>query len=65
LPPGDPVVWSVELALPALTPTATTFVCEIGPSFPGLLIRMEITMLLGCDCVPSPVAPAFWPVAAC
>jgi hypothetical protein len=63
--PEDPAFWSVVLELPALTPTATTFVCETGPSLPGLLIRIEITMLLGCDCVPSPVAAAPCPVAAC
>jgi hypothetical protein len=45
------------------TPT-TTFVCDIGPSSPGLLIRIVTTRFVGSCCTADEAAAAVWSVAA-
>jgi hypothetical protein len=48
----------VSLAFPAPTVTTATLDWEIAPSFPGLSIRTEMTMLVGESCVATPFAAA-------
>ena len=53
-----PPCWPVPAPVPALWPVAEplelpaaptdALICVIGPSFPGLLIRIEMTMFWGC-----------------
>ena len=56
--------WSVDPSCPAevvfepVAPATATFVCEIGPSSPGLSIRIVMTMFVGCCCVADASAPA-------
>ena len=50
--------WLDELAFDADALEPTLFVCETGPSLPGLSTRMEMFVLLGLVCAAPDAAPA-------
>ena len=57
LPPGwAPPACDVPLPFPAPTAPVARFDWEIGPSLPGLSMRIEITRLSAPDCVTTPFA---------
>lgn len=61
-PAGPP--WEVDAEFEASDVATLTFVCVIGPSSPGLLMRTITTMFVGCCWVAVAEELAPWSVAA-
>ena len=57
--------WAVAASFAAVPAAAVVPACETGPLSPGLLIRSEMKMFVGCASVASALVAAAWPVVAC